>query len=54
MFRLVQLEDGNYHLTVDYTTDNGIAVHLEWIFCETESDAKPLDDGICIKLEFKV
>ena len=53
MFQLVQLEDGCYHLTVDYRSENGIAIHLEWVFREAESDANPLNGGICISLEFK-
>ena len=49
---LVQLEDGNYRLIIDYTRD-GFHLYREYVFAETHSDAKPLEGGDVIKLEFK-
>ena len=51
MLRMIQLEDGCYHVTVDYSCE-GFCIHREWIFTETESDAKPLEGGDMIQLAF--
>ena len=52
MLQMVQLQDGCYRVTVDYTRD-GVTIHKEWIFAVTESDAEPLDGGEQIILEIK-
>ncbi len=52
MLQIVQLQDGNFKVVIDYHTD-GHAIHLEWIFAETESDAEPLEGGLKINLELK-
>lgn len=51
MLTMVQLEDGCYKVTVDYSCD-GFSMHREWIFRETESDAQPMADGELIRLAF--
>lgn len=51
MFRMVQLEDGCYFVTVDYSCA-GVSLHREWTFRRAESNAKPLDGGEYIQLEF--
>ena len=52
MLEMVQLEDGCYRVTVDYSRE-GFAIHKEWIFKETESEAKPVEGGELIRLKFE-
>lgn len=52
MFTLVQLMDGCYRVTVDFVRD-GIAVHYEWIFAVTTSDAEPDPAGERIVVKFE-
>lgn len=52
MLQIVQLQDGCYKVTVDYSVNGSFVIHREWIFAETESDAKPLENGERIILEF--
>ena len=51
MLQIIQLQDGCYHVTVDYSVD-GFTIHREWIFAVTESDAEPMVDGEQIVLEW--
>ena len=53
MLQIVQLQDGCYKVTVDYSNDEGFAIHREWIFTETDSNAQPMKGGERIELEFK-
>lgn len=53
MLQIIQLEDGCYRVTVDYTAPNGFTIHKVWTFSVTNSDAKPLESGEVIILEFK-
>lgn len=52
MLEIVQLQDGCYRVTVDYSGD-GYSVHREWIFAVTDSDAEPLENGENIRIAFK-
>jgi len=49
MLQIVQLQDGCYRVTVDYSVD-GITIHREWTFAVAESDAEPLEGGELIRL----
>ena len=49
MLQMVQLQDGCYRVTLDYSVD-GIAIHKEWTFAVIESDAEPLENGELIRL----
>lgn len=49
MLQMVQLQDGCYRVTLDYSVD-GFSIHREWVFKETESDALPAEDGELIIL----
>lgn len=52
MLTIVQLMDGCYKVTIDYSYD-GFAMHKEYIFAEAESTADPDPSGECIRLSFK-
>lgn len=52
MLTLVQLADGKYRLTLDYSQD-GSAIHAEWIFAVTESDAEPAEHGYKLVIRFE-
>lgn len=49
MLQIVQLQDGCYRVTLDYSVD-GFSIHREWTFKVTESDALPALDGELIVL----
>lgn len=52
MLQLVQLTDGCYKVTVDYSRD-GFAMHREYIFKVATSDAEPCENGEVIRLRFE-
>ena len=51
MFKLVQLEDDNFRLTIDIRTEDGQFSHYEWTFAVTESDAPEKSEGIKIEVK---
>ena len=51
MLQIVQLQDGCYKVTVDYSVD-GFAMHVEYIFKPCESDASVNPDGEKIVIKF--
>ena len=51
MLTLVQLEDGCYLLTLDVRI-GGVMLHRRWVFALAESDAKPIEGGETIRLQF--
>ena len=52
MLELVQLTDGCYKVTIDYSCD-GFAMHREYTFRATESNAEPCENGEVIRLRFE-
>lgn len=52
MLELVQLTDGCYKVTIDYSCD-GFAMHREYTFKTATSDAEPCDNGEVIRLRFE-
>lgn len=51
MFHMVQLEDGCYRVSVDFSIKS-THVHYEWTFRETESEAEE-SGKFCINLKFE-
>ena len=52
MLQLVQLTDGCYKVTIDYSR-GGFAMHREYTFKAATSDAEPCDNGEVIRLRFE-
>ena len=52
MLQIVQLTDGCYKVTIDYSCD-GFAMHREYIFKAATSDAEPCENGEVIRLRFE-
>ena len=52
MLQIVQLQDGCYKVSIDYSADD-FAIHKEYTFKPCESNADPMDNGEKIRLEFK-
>lgn len=52
MLQLVQLTDGCYKVTIDYSQD-GFAMHREYTFKVATSDAEPCENGEVIRLRFE-
>ena len=52
MLELVQLTDGCYKVTIDYSCD-GFAMHREYTFKAATSDSEPCDNGEVIRLRFE-
>lgn len=50
MLLIEQLEDGCYHITLEYSVD-GFGFRYEWTFRECESDAQPAENGLRISLK---
>ena len=44
MLTIVQLQDGCYKVTIDYSV-GGLTVHQEWTFRPAESNAEPNPNG---------
>ena len=51
MLQIVQLQDGNYRVIIDYS-ENGFAIHKEYIFTPCESSASVDPEGEKIVLAF--
>ena len=45
MLTIVQLRDGCYKVTIDYTFGDSVRIYREYIFRLAESDAEPDEDG---------
>lgn len=52
MLTIVQLKDGCYRVTVEYTTPDGHQFRREWTFAVTTSDAEADEDGDFIVIKF--
>lgn len=50
MLTIVQLTDGCYRVTVDYSVD-GFTMHREYVFTLATSSAEPDPSGECIRLK---
>lgn len=50
MLLIEQLEDGCYHITLEYSVD-GFGFRYEWTFRECESEAQPDKNGLRISLK---
>ncbi len=52
MLKIVQLTDGCYKVTIEYSAPDGLRYFREWTFVEAESDADEDESGERIIIDF--